>query len=423
MSGWRPAGARVAVAIAVASLGTAAQGSNSATSRGSTDLANALVVAQDGKLVAAGLSTRRGRAFALARYTPDGELDRSFGTGGKVLTPFGAPSYAGANSVAVTPNGKITAGGYGYVHSKISSDFVLARYTAAGRLDRTFGEGGKVVTRSGQGVRALALQRDGKLVAVGATYNWRFAVVRYTRAGALDRSFGRGGTAVTDFGARSRSSAEAVAIQPNGRIVVAGYTFRGTKTNFAVARYKANGTLDRRFGSGGRVVTEIGEGFSEASAIVIQPDGKLVVAGDAGLVRYDAHGELDSAFGLEGVAVPKAGGPSALAIQRDHKLVTAGTHRGGRHGYNAFALARFLEDGSPDESFGRGGWLRTEIQTQASANAVVARPDGKLVAAGTTGGQNFALVGYTSRGQLDSSFGSRGKVVTDFGSAWATLGR
>ena len=417
----------MSVTVTALAVGTVAHGSITATSGEvtprSTDLANALVVGPDGKLVAAGLSTRKGRAFALARYTRDGELDRSFGRGGKILTPFGAPSYAGANSVVIAPGGKIVAGGYGYVRSPTVSDFVLARYTAAGRLDRTFGEGGKVVTPAGRGLQALTLQPDGKIVAVGATHEWRFAVVRYTRGGAFDQSFGRGGSVATDFGARSRSSAEAVAIQPNGRIVVAGYTFRGTKTNFAVARYQANGALDRSFGSGGRVVTEVGEGFSEASAIVIRPDGRLVVAGDAGLVGYDSNGELDSTFGLEGIAVPKAGQPSALAIQRDRKLVTAGAHRGGRHGYVAFALSRFLEDGSADESFGRGGWLRTEIQTQAVANAVVVRPDGKIVAAGTAGGRDFALAGYTSRGRLDASFGSRGRVVTDFGSVWATSGR
>jgi len=426
MCGWRETFTGVAVAIAVASLGTVARGSGTENSveraAKSTDLANALVAAADGKLVAAGLSTGKGRAFALARYTRGGELDRSFGTGGKVLTPFGATTYAGANSAAIAPTGEIVAGGYGYVHSRTVSDFVLARYTAAGRLDGTFGQGGKVATRAGFGAQALALQRDAKVVAVGASYDWRFVLVRYTRRGALDRSFGRGGKVVTDFGARSRSSAQAVAIQPNGKIVVAGSTFRGTKMNLAVARYNVDGSLDRPFGRGGRV-TEVGERFSEASALVIQSDGKLVVAGTGGLARYDADGELDPGFGLEGIAVTNAGSPSAVAIQRDHRLVAAGAHRGGRTGYVAFSLTRFLEDGTVDETFGRSGNVRTEIYTQAVANAVLVRADGKIVAAGTAGGEDFALARYTSSGKLDRSFGGSGKVLTDFGSAWAARGR
>ena len=426
MSGLRTVMAMGAIAISVMSLSPGALGSRTAIGREegsrSTDLAYALVSARDGKLVVAGLSTHKGRTLALARYTRGGELDRSFGTGGRVLTPFGARTDAGAKSVAIAPSGEIVAGGYGYVHSRTVSDFVLARYTAGGQLDGTFGQGGKLVTRAGSGVQALALQRDGKVVAVGASYDWRFVLVRYTPLGALDRSFGRSGKVVTDFGARSRSSAKAITIQPNGKIVVAGSTFRGTKTNFAVARYNVDGTLDRSFGSSGRVVTEVGEGFSEASALVIQPDRKLVVAGTGALVRYAADGQLDPGFGVEGIAVTNAGSPSAVAIQRDHKLVAAGAHRGGRTGYVAFSLTRFLEDGTIDETFGRRGSVRTEISTQAAANAVLVRADGKIVAAGTAGGRDFALARYTPGGRLDSSFGSRGKVLTDFGSAWATRG-
>jgi uncharacterized delta-60 repeat protein len=149
--------------------------------------------------------------------------------------------------------------------------------------------------------------------------------------------------------------------------------------------------------------------------MVVQPDGKVVVACVSALVRYNADGVLDPSFGRGGIAVTNAGAAWALAIQRDRKLVTA---------LDPFGLARFLEDGSPDPSFGRNG--RTRTDARATANGVVVRTDGKIVAAGTVGTsprRDFVLARYTSNGRLDGSFGSGGKVLTDFGSIWATRGR
>jgi uncharacterized delta-60 repeat protein len=400
----------------------------------STDLANALASGEDGTLVAAGQSRRglRGPRFALARYTAGGTLDRRFGTGGKVLTGFGgAQSYARATSLAIRPAGKIVVAGSA-VLPRTTSLFALARYTVSGKLDRTFGRNGRVLTSFGSRARssaqALAISADGKVVAVGYCdcRRFRFALARYTPRGRLDVTFGRGGKVVTDFGARSSAEAEAVAIQPDGKIVVAGDATR-TRTDFALARYNADGTLDRSFGTGGRVVSKVGDGFSYAAAIVVQPDGKLVVAGRAyvkpdgvfALVRYSADGKLDPSFGRAGVVVTN-GNAWALAIQRDRKLVAAGNT-----GFR-FALARFLEDGSPDETFGRDGKVRTDFHARATANAVVVRAEGKIIAAGTVGAspwRDFALARYTSSGSLDGSFGSGGKEPTDFGSLWAIRGR
>jgi uncharacterized delta-60 repeat protein len=430
-----------AVALAVASLGTVALASSRAGDReggtGSADLGLSLAAGRDGKLTLAGLSRRRHtRDFALARYTADGTLDRHFGTGGKVLTGFGG--NAGANSLAIRPDGKIVvAGGASVSATTIHSGFAITRYTVAGKLDRAFGRNGKVLTyfgarRNASSVSAVAIQADGKIVAFGYSYDQlpfgrvRFALARYTLRGRLDRSFGRGGKVQTDFGARSSAYGDAVAIQPDGKIVAVGADFRGSRTDFALARYNADGTLDRSFGQGGRVVTKVGDGSSDPSALVVQPDGKLVAAGSAGgnfaLVRYGADGKLDPSFGSGGTVVMDAGDVSALAIQRDRKLVAAGV-KNPDEGFPKFALARFLEDGSLDGSFGDGGKLLTDFHRRAVANAVVVRPDGKLVVAGTVGGLDFALARYTSGGRLDDSFGRGGKVLTDFASVWAIRGR
>lgn len=392
-----------------------------------------MAAGRDGKLVVAGLS-RQGarRRFALARYTATGALDRRFGTGGKVLTDFGARSDGGgANALAIRPDGKIVVAGYMYVPPRSSSGFAISRYTVAGKLDHSFGRNGKVVTYFGSGrnassAQAVAIQANGKVVALGHSGTVRFALTRYTRQGRLDAGFGRGGKVVTSFGARNSAIASAVAIQPDGKIVVAGV--RGG-VDIALARYIANGTLDRSFGQGGRVRTKVGSFNSSASALIVQPDGKLVVAGQAfiapdddfALVRYTADGKLDQSFGRGGVVVANAGNAWALAIQRDRKLVTAGIDDGSRYG--AFALARWTENGSLDTSFGQGDKVLTNFQTRATANAVVVRADGKIVAAGTVGGQDFALARYTSSGRLDAGFGNGGKLLTDFGSAWAIRGR
>ena len=422
----------VAGAVAVAALGMVALASSDAGARqvaGSTDLAYAVAAGRDGKLTVAGLSTRRGRKFALARYTAAGKLDRHFGTNGMVLTGFGAaPSFAGARSLGIRPDGRIVVAGYANVAPRKYSGFAIGRYTAAGKLDRTFGHNGKAVTYFASRGRASAatavvVQRDGKVVAVGYSYDYpsfgrfRFALARYTRRGRLDPSFGRGGKVETFFPGRTSAIAEAAASQADGRIVAAGYVSGEAGSDYALARYNADGTLDRSFGTGGRVVTELG-GY--AYALAVQPDRKLVVAGSVALVRYSAAGTLDPAFG-NATGIANAGNASALAIQRDRKLVTAGTVRGRR--YREFALERRLGDGRIDPSFGRSGSLRTEFHTSAAANAVIVRADGKIVAAGTLGGRDFALARYTSGGELDSGFGSGGKVLTDFGSLWAARRR
>ncbi len=176
-------------------------------------------------------------------------------------------------------------------------------------------------------------------------------------------------------------------------------------------------------------MTRVDDG-NYASALVVQPDGKLVAAGDRRLnspsrsSAIGADGTLDPSFGDGGTVVTTAARGSGLAIQRDRKLVTVGTGRG-RSGRNVFVLARFLEDGSFDASFGRGGKLLTAFPfpRKAVANAVVARADGKIVVAGRIGGRDFGLARYTSSGRLDASFGTGGKVVTDFGSVCAARGR
>jgi uncharacterized delta-60 repeat protein len=376
------------------------------TDFGRSDLAFDLVLQPDGKLVAAGDSSVDSRVdFALARYLPDGQLDPTFGTGGRVTVPRGS-----ALALVLQPDGKlVAAGGAG-------DDFALARYLPDGSLDPSFGTGGTVTTSFGESAtaNALVLQPDGKLVAAGrsivtfASDTVNFALARYLPDGRLDPSFGIGGKVTTDFGGSSLNGVLALVVQPDGKLVAAGDASVGSSADldFALARYLPDGRLDPTFGIGGTVTTDFGGIIEDiATALVLQPDGKLVAAGhdsngdlDFALARYLPDGRLDPTFGTGGTVTTDGGlgGILALVLQPDGKLVAAGEGEGG------FALVRYLPDGRLDPTFGTGGTVTTNFGDFTFA--LVLQPDGKLVAAGGAGG-DFALARYLPDGSLDATFG------------------
>jgi uncharacterized delta-60 repeat protein len=352
-----------------------------------------------------------------------GDLDLSFGTGGKVITYVAGGEIS---DVAVQPDGKIVAAG------DIGGHFGLARYNVDGSLDPMFDVDGLVTTPFGpccDDATAVAIQSNGKIVAAGFTSQQDFALARYNADGSLDTSFdGDGdGTATTDFG--GSDIANGVAIQPDGKIVAAGSTFSGGVLSFALARYNPDGSLDTTFDTDGRVTTDFGLS-AVANDVAIQTDGKIVAAGfgpglQFALVRYNPNGSLDSTFDGDGRAGTNFGSASfssfaqGLAIQSNGKIVVAGEIQ--KPAWD-FALARFNPDGSLDASFDTDGLVTTDFGSDfESANDVATQADGKVVAAGFSGSQffgDFALARYEPNGTLDSSFGTDGEVITDFGSVF-----
>lgn len=306
------------------------------------DKAFALAIQPDGKLVAAGETAGVSASdFALARYNADGTLDTAFGTGGTVTTSVGtsiSSQYEGALSIAIQSDGKIVVGGYTWSDG-IGNVVVLLRYDAGGTLDATFGTGGIVTTTSGRGgAYALRLDESDRPVVAATTSSvgGRFFVARYTTAGALDPTFGSGGVATAAIG--TSADAYALGIQDDGKIVAAGRAKPGRASYFdvAAARFNADGTLDPTFGTSGTTTTSFSAFDDEARALVIQGDGKLVVAGSA------------------------AGDPSA-----------------------DFVVARFGTDGSLDTTFDGDGKVRTFIREgDDRAYALAVQADGRLVAAG-----------------------------------------
>ncbi len=304
---------------------------------GGSDTIRAIALQADGKIVAAGVSTvaATGNDFALARYSSDGTLDASFGTGGKLTTPIG-PDSDTAYAVLVQPDGKIVVGGDSSRGSNQTGvDFALARYTSAGVLDAAYGTNGIVLTdiatNGGRdSIYALARQPDGKIVAVGGEGD--FTLARYTETGALDPSFGTGGKQHDLFGSVI-GAARAVQIAPSGEILVAGHSQEAV----AVARLTSAGVLDAGFGTGGRVITKLSAtNWNEAQGLALESSGKIVVAGWAyegngsagnfAVVRYTATGALDADFGESGVVITgvaannKADQGMALALQVDDRI-------------------------------------------------------------------------------------------------------
>ena len=358
--------------------------------RGGSGSAGALVLQPDGKLVAAGQSNNGSKpsVFTLVRYHANGSLDTSFGRGGKVTTAIGSGGSS-ASALVLQPDRKLVAVGSsksGSVENgSVKESFALARYNPDGGLDTSFGRGGKVTTAIGLGDSAgyeVVRQPDGKLVVAGETdggllpNGFRatdFALVRYNRDGSLDTSFGRGGKVTTVIG-RSGSFAGALILQLDGRLVAAGSsTSNGLRYDFALVRYKRDGSLDTSFGRGGKVTTAIGSGGSSASALVLQPDGKLVAAGQSSsasptsgvfaLARYNTNGTLDTSFGHSG-KVTTAVGPGvslagSLVLRPDGKLIAAGSWETGSFTkYSTrtyFALVRYNPNGILDNRSGHGG--------------------------------------------------------------------
>jgi uncharacterized delta-60 repeat protein len=259
---------------------------------------------------------------------------------------------------------------------------------------------------------AVVIQTDGKIVIAGGTdLQADFKLMRFNADGSVDSTFGSGGQAAVSFSAGLRSEyARAVKIQPDGKIIAAGISNQGGSVdNYAVARLDTNGILDSSFGTGGKVLTSF-TGFSDSAfSVMIQSDGKIVTAGTAngafGLVRYNADGTLDASFGSGGKVVTSFNGfqsadASAAVLQSDGKIILAG--KASTASQSLFALARFNPDGSPDGLFGAGGQTTTNFNGMTDrAAAVVLQADNKIVTAGTSlDGSNyvFAVARYLGDG-------------------------
>ena len=399
---------------------TTANGSGMITTDfGGNDYGLHMTVQSDEKMLVAGLSNGD---FALARYNTNGSLDTTFSVDGKVTTRFSGNDFV-FGSAAVQPDGKILVSGAS------NGDFALARYNADGSLDTSFSTDGKVTISIGiyndlgSGVMVLP---GGKILEVGLSYdashNGNIALVRYNADGTLDTSFSSDGIVTTDLG-HDEQVMRNVVVQSDGKIVVAGSTWLGDgHCNFFLVRYNGDGSLDTSFSGDGIVTTEFNyrdEGYN----LNLQADGRILVSGssngDFALLRYNTDGSLDTSFSGDGIVTTDFGatdGGIDVATQSDGKIIVAGSTSHQNvwswegdttihlvEGISDFALVRYNADGSLDTSFGTGGKVTTDFGVTDVALSFAVLADGKIVVSGTSSG-DFALARYNSDGSLDTSF-------------------
>jgi uncharacterized delta-60 repeat protein len=345
--------------------------------------------------------------FGVWRWLPNGDLDRSFGSGGWVANDLGA--FPMSHTVALPADGKILVGGQ-IECPDLQLCFGIVRYNPNGSLDGRFGASGIARatfpgSRCGCDLRDIAVQRDGRIVAVG----WRFrggdaqddmllAVARFLPDGRLDPSFSRDGRLSFDFG-YGDDLGSAVAVQPNGRIVVGGaaqYRYR-TEADFMVVRLRQNGTLDRTFSRDGKQSINFAGGrYDDLYGLDLQPDGRIVAAGVSAVsyrredpriavLRLNRNGRLDRRFGKRLLKPgPHGGYARAVLVDRDGGIVVGGAaYDDSRLDTAAWALVRYRPSGALDRSFGRSGIVLGDFGTGADwVGALAAQRDGKIVAAG-----------------------------------------
>ena len=368
--------------------------------------------------------------IAVTCVTPPspGGLDPGFGGGsGIISSTFGGDE----TDMLLQPDGKILMVGGS------STDFVLARYDADGTLDESFGGGdGLVTTDIAGGADAAfgaALLADGRIIVVGSARvgsNDDFAVVRYQANGDVDTSFGTLGKTTTDFFTR-RDRAFAVAVQGDGKIVVVGDTaVSSTNTDFAVARYDANGVLDASFGGAGagKVNTDIADHVDIAMNVVIEAGSSILVTGPitmgtssalehTGLARYTPAGLLDDSLGPDGtLSIADLSLGEGLALQADGRILVAGNTdvAGNTH----FAVMRLEKSGAPDAGFGSLGLATAGFSTQDDfGRDVTADSAGRILVSGEASNRanpDFAVARFTPAGVLDATFDDDGKFTVDF---------
>ena len=371
-----------------------------------------------------------------------GALDTTFGNGGIVETSIDDTVSESAiiRSMILQNDGKILAGGYSRIGEKYG--FTISRYNNYGSIDSTFGANGIVTTRIDSDNcygYSLALQKDGKIIIAGTCKNIAtsggFALARYNADGSLDTTFAdKGIIKPLIFTPLAGNEARSVVLDTSGNILVSGYHFEPNFGDFANALYDSTGklnafsntTLSNRFGYS-----------AKAYSTVLQNDGTAIAAGSYGfyngieyfaLARFYPVGSnfaLDFTFGNNGLVRSPTFVISeiySMAIQSDGKIITAGYILADSVIGSDFALARYNSNGSVDTTFGIKGFVETQIGTRdAIAYSVALQPDGRIVAGGMCVNANndsdFVVVRYNTEGNIDSTFGNDGMVITDIGNS------
>lgn len=344
-------------------------------------------------------------AFVFASPQAEGDLDSTFGVNGRTITAV-SNSGGGAYGMALDGNGRAVI---------VGSSFKVARLTTSGLLDTTFnsfGFNGPNLDGDSGSATDIAIQTDGSIVVAGTLNSSDFVLYRFTSGGALDTSFGVNGRTVLDFG--GIEALEAIGLQSDNKIIAVGRTNLNGGDDFAIARFNANGSLDTTFGGGdGKVVTNFA-GADGAYAIFVRSDDKFVVAGtantlqDIGVARYNANGTLDTTFSGDGKIITDLGNRefahAVYSVPGSHEIVVVG------HDVamlDAF-MFRYNADGSTDTTFGTSGKVVIDWGGVDTPLDIVMEDDFQFVVTGHTafsGISNLVVARYGYNGTPDLTFG------------------
>lgn len=401
------------------SFGTAGNGRVLESFGAAAPFAVTSLVQSDGKVVIAGAVRATSQMF-VARYNSDGSLDTSFSADGftAIAMAYGPGTVF---AMLQQPDGKLVLTGNGQNNRAGDYDVVVVRLNVDGSLDSSFGTSGIAQMKDGgydEFGAAIIRQADGKLLVAGssnANRGYDFDFVRFNTDGSVDTSFGNSGRLLVDFGGND-DQANALVQQPDGSIIASGFARDSNGfSSMAVLRMSAAGALDTGFGSGGKVTVPFGSLQSAAAAVALQSDGKIVLAGavaepttgttpaastDAALARLNANGALDTSFGAGGKLSINYGGKdflSAIIAEPSGAIDVSGRLQASTPPPNDAFVARFTAAGAVDTSFGNGGKTLIDCGDLASASnctayALARQSDGKLIVSGYDDVQTRMLV-------------------------------
>jgi uncharacterized delta-60 repeat protein len=361
-----------------------------------------------------------------------GVLDTSFNSpNGFIILPIDSDDDKG-QSLVIQSDGKILLGGYCNTNN---DDFCIARFNSDGTLDTSFGSNGIVMQPIGSNNdsgQSLVIQSDGKILLGGycdGGSDYDFCIARFNSNGTLDTSFGTKGKIIQPIGSDS-DFGDSLAIQPDGKILLGGSCLNVSNSDFCIARFNSNGTIDTSFGFSGKVILPIGSYYDYGHSLAIQPDGKILLGGrcsirgyyDFCIARFNSNGTLDTTFGSNGIVIQPIGSDDdlgkSLAIQPDGKILLGGYCSNGRN-YD-FCIARFNSNGTLDNSFGSSGKVIQPIgSSDYRGHSLAIQHDGKILLGGPcyTNNWDFCIARFDSDGTLDTSFGIGGKVIQPIGSS------
>lgn len=373
-------------------------------------------------------------SFTNETYAQDGSLDQTFGNNGKTITDFNGFNDYGI-SMSLQPDGKVVVAGYPMNHQFDNVGFELARYLTNGTLDSLFGVNGKIITSFGgvsEFATAVALTIDDKIIVSGSS-SFKTAIVRYSKNGNLDSSFGDNGKVNSDVGIYNP---RCMSVQIDDKIIIGGFSNIDTSSFFVLARFLPNGSIDSSFGMNGRTVLNFGTRVVGLFALTIQSDGKIVLAGhvssdgmsdfDFALGRINSNGSPDLSFGVNGKVVTEFKDFNSV-VHSIHVLPEGNILAIGAAFNNSstrgLAMAKYTFQGKLDSTLNNIGLL-TNTEIPLDIHSGILQPDGKIIVIGNyydaLYNSAFGIARYAATGEIDITFGEQGKTINFFSPTYSS---